>query len=77
MNTLLTLLRERIPFNKSDRILRNIETGLEADPFVNVDNAEELGESIVKKNMNGQTAARFSFKMSMQVVTLSEKNDKK
>ena len=45
MITVLTYLRERTPFIKEDKELRNIETGVTADPAVNVDSAEAIGET--------------------------------
>ena len=53
--------------------MRNIETGVEGDPSVNVDTAKEVGDRVVE-SMVGKSVLEYSFKKSEQAVTLNAKN---
>lgn len=55
-----------------DTNLRNIETGKVADRSVNADNAEKVGDKIIK-SMKGRTILNFSFKRKDQIVTMASK----
>jgi len=75
-NIILALLKDCNPFDKSElQTLRSIETCVTATESVNVDRASEIGQAIVSE-MVGKTAktySEFSFRRSLQAVTLSEK----
>ena len=65
-------LNERNPFAVPE-ILVNIATGVHAGPEVNVEQAHELGEDILRK-MNERRASEYSCKRNDQAVTMSSKN---
>ncbi|XP_053373150.1 uncharacterized protein LOC123533634 [Mercenaria mercenaria] len=73
---LLDFLQERNPFEDSDTSLRNIETGVSADVTVNVDDAHTIGHAIMEQ-MVGKVIDQYSFKRSLQAVTLSAKTSPK
>jgi hypothetical protein len=52
--------------------LRNIETGVVAEPDVNVDKAENIGTRTLEM-MKGENVLSFNFKKSNQAVTLAAK----
>jgi hypothetical protein len=56
----------------TDVSLRNIETGVVAEPDVNVDKAEDIGTRTLEM-MKGEQVLNFSFKKSNQTVTLPAK----
>ena len=56
---LVEFLLDRNPFTSENLI--NIATGENAAPSVNVDNAKEIGESIIKA-MNGKKVNEYSSK---------------
>jgi len=66
-------LQERDPFSVLDTSLRSIYSGVHAQSAVNVDNAREVGNSILER-MKGVTIADYTFKRSHQVVTLDSKS---
>ncbi|CAC5372508.1 unnamed protein product [Mytilus coruscus] len=68
---ILEYLSERNPFT-NDVSLRNIETGVEAEPDVNVDKAESIGNKTLEL-MKGQKILNYSFKKSNQSITLAAK----
>ncbi|VDI49933.1 Hypothetical predicted protein [Mytilus galloprovincialis] len=68
---ILEYLTERNPFT-NDVSLRNIETGVEAEPDVNVDKAESTGNKTLEL-MKGQKILNYSFKKSNQSITLAAK----
>ena len=68
----LSFLQERSPFVE-EVSLRNIETGVEGDPSVNVDTAKEVGDQVIA-SMVGKSVLEYSFKKSEQAVTLNAKN---
>jgi hypothetical protein len=68
-------LCDRNPFT-SDVSLRNIETGVVAEPDVNVDKAENIGIRSLEM-MKGENVLSFSFKKSNQAVTLAAKTKTK
>ncbi|CAC5392863.1 unnamed protein product [Mytilus coruscus] len=72
LKTFLSFLISRNPFEQ-ETSLRNIETGVSADKFVNVDNSKELGIKILK-SMDGQKIDEFSFKRKEQAIILSAKS---
>ena len=63
------------PFEYGE-ILCNISNGVHAHVSVNVDNAEDVGNSIIAK-MVGTSADQFSFKRKDQVITLATKSSLK
>ena len=67
-HAVLKYLQERNPFT-SDPSLRNISTGVHAHSTVNVDQAKDVGKTILA-SMEGKTAAEYSFKRNNQAVTL-------
>ncbi|CAC5406041.1 unnamed protein product [Mytilus coruscus] len=68
---ILEYISERNPFT-NDVSLRNIETGVEAEPDVNVDKAESIGNKTLEL-MKGQKILNYSFKKSNQSITLAAK----
>lgn len=60
LKTFLSFLISRSPFVE-ETSLRNIETGVSADKFVNVDNSKELGIKILK-SMDGKKNMNFHLK---------------
>ena len=72
---ILEYLCDRNPFT-SDVSLRNIETGVVAEPDVNVNKAENIGTRTLEM-MKGENVLSFSFKKSNQAVTLSVKTKTK
>ncbi|CAG2194071.1 unnamed protein product [Mytilus edulis] len=72
LKTFLSFLISRSPFVE-ETSLRNIETGVSADKFVNVDNSKELGIKILK-SMDGKKIDEFSFKRKEQATILSAKS---
>ena len=73
LNTMLSFLRKRNPFDKTDTKLRNIESGVAAEESANTDCALAIGESIVR-GMNGTLQKSFTFKRSLQAVPINEKS---
>jgi len=71
MKTLLEFLEARNPFN-DDPSLCSISSGVTADETVNVDNAREVGDQILK-SMIGKNVEEFSFVKKHQVVSLNSK----
>ncbi|XP_014679118.1 PREDICTED: uncharacterized protein LOC106818966 [Priapulus caudatus] len=71
-HAVISYLQERTPFS-SDPILRSISTGLHATSTVNVDSAKTVGTAILT-NMDGQTAADYTFKRKDQAITLAAKS---
>ena len=67
---LVEFLLDRDPFTSVNLI--NIVTGENAAPSVNVDNAKEIGESIIKV-MNGKKVNEYSSKKKDQAMTLASK----
>ena len=67
----ISYLRDRDPFTESIP-LRNIDTGVNADNNINAHNALACGQKIID-SMVGQNIFDFSFKKSMQVLTMSSK----
>ena len=67
---LVEFLLDRNPFTSENLI--NIVTGENAAPSVNVDNAKEIGESIIKV-MNGKKVNEYSSKKKDQAMTLASK----
>ncbi|KAK6181968.1 hypothetical protein SNE40_009743 [Patella caerulea] len=65
---LLGFLQDRNPFTH-DSFLRNIATGVTADVSVNVHNALEVGNNIIK-SMEEKNALDYVFKKKSQVVTM-------
>lgn len=57
----------------SDPRLRSISTGVHATSTVNVDSAKTVGTSILT-NMDGQTAADYTFKRKDHAITLAAKS---
>ncbi|CAC5381252.1 unnamed protein product [Mytilus coruscus] len=72
LKTFLSFLISRNPFVEKTS-LRNIETGVSADKFVNVDNSKELGIKILK-SMDGKKIDEFSFKRKEQAIIVSAKS---
>lgn len=72
---ILEYLCDRNPFT-SNVSLRNIETGVVAEPDVNVDKAENIGTRTLEM-MKGENVLSFSFKKSNQTVTLAAKTKTK
>ncbi|CAG2232051.1 unnamed protein product [Mytilus edulis] len=72
LKTFLSFLISRSPFVE-ETSFRNIETGVSADKFVNVDNSKELGIKILK-SMDGKKIDEFSFKRKEQATILSAKS---
>ena len=70
--TLLSYLHDRNPFT-SDPSLRSICTGVHAHSTVNVDKAKDVGDAILV-NMEGMTAAEYTFKRNDQAITLDTKS---
>ncbi|CAC5359434.1 unnamed protein product [Mytilus coruscus] len=68
---ILEYFSERNPFT-NDVSLRNIETGVEAEPDVNVDKAESIGNKTLEQ-MKAQKVLSYSFKKSKQSITLAAK----
>ena len=68
----ISYLQERTPFS-SDPSLRSISTGVHATSTVNVDSAKTVGTAILT-NMDGQTAADYTFKRKDQAITLAAKS---
>lgn len=52
--------------------LRNISTGVTADPTVNADSAKAVGNTILQ-SMQGSAVKEFKFKKKDQVVTMDVK----
>jgi hypothetical protein len=69
---ILAFFQDHSPFDETDGVLRNIETGVAADSRVNADQAKTIGETIVE-SMAGKFVNEYSFKRSNQIVTLSDK----
>jgi hypothetical protein len=69
---ILEYLCDRNPFT-SNVSLRNIETDVVAEPDVNVDKAENIGNRTLEM-IKGENVLSFSFKKSNQTVTISSKN---
>ena len=67
--SLLFSLAERNPFTPHQDLM-NIMNGVHADSSVNVENAKEIGQTILE-SMTGKSAVQFKFKRSNQVITLS------
>jgi hypothetical protein len=72
---ILEYLCDRNPFT-SNVSLRNIETGVVAEPDVNVDKAENIGTRTLEM-MKGENVLSFNFKKSNQAVTLAAKTKTK
>ena len=70
--TRLLALAERNPFTTHTDLI-NIMTGVHAGSSVNVENAREVGQSILD-SMTGKAAAEYSFTMSNQAITFSAKS---
>ncbi|KAK6172757.1 hypothetical protein SNE40_016353 [Patella caerulea] len=68
---LLGFLQDRNPFTHKSSP-RNIATGVAADVSVNVHNALEVGNNIIK-SMEGKNALDYVFKKKSQVVTMGHK----
>ena len=73
--SLLFSLAERNPFTPHQDLM-NIMNGVHADSSVNVENAKEIGQTILE-SMTGKSAVEFKFKRSNQVITLSTKSSVK
>ena len=73
--TVLKYFQERNPFC-SDPSLRNISTGVHANPSVNVDAAKAIGNTILA-NMDGQDAEEYSFKKRDEAITMRTKSSLK
>ena len=69
---ILEFLQDYSPFDDTDGVVRNIETGVAADSRVNAEQAKTIGETIVE-SMAGQFVDEYSFKRSSQVVTQGDK----
>ena len=69
--SLLRFLLNRNPF-AGDMSLRNISTGVTADPTVNADSAKAVGNTILQ-SMQGSAVKEFKFKKKDQVVTMDVK----
>ena len=71
--SLLSFLINRNPFASDLSLsLRNISTGVTADPMVNVDLAKAVGCAILQ-SMKGSSVKEFKFKKKDQVVTMDVK----
>ena len=75
MKSLAVFLEARNPFD-SDPSLRSISSGVIADESVNVDNAKQIGESILKST-EGKRVDEFVFRKKAQAVTLNCKTQLK
>lgn len=71
MMALTSFLEQHSPF-VDDPSLRNIVTGVIADPSVNVDNAKEVGLRILK-TMDGETASNVVLRKKDKAVTMNIK----
>lgn len=69
---ILSLLELRSPFSGSEGLV-NIVNGVTANASANVDNAKEVGRSILKK-MEGEKVIGFSFKKKSQAVLMDSKS---
>ena len=70
LQTVLDYVCERAPFNENTKDLRSLSSGIMADTPVNVNSAEAIGTTIVRR-MEGQTVAGFKFSKKEQVTTLA------
>ena len=68
---LLTALKQWGPF-RSDKALRNLVSGVTANESVNVDQAELIGEGVVK-SMVGKNVHDYSFRKTNQAITMGSK----
>lgn len=71
MRLVLNFLLPRNPFS-CDESLRNLASGVTADPTVNVDRAKELGQAILD-SMTGQQVKDYKFRKKDQAVTMAVK----
>ena len=68
--TLISLIKERDPFNTARTDLGSLSSGLIADKNVNCDDAKNVGE-IILKGMRGKVIADYHFsKKSSQNISL-------
>lgn len=68
----LSFLIERTPFDKEEKSLINIDTGVTGELTVNVDNAVSVRMNTMKE-MVGKPVADYNFKKSQQVITMDLK----
>ena len=66
---LVSFLRRRNPFSKDDTSLRTIVSGVVAHESVNVENAGDIGQMILK-SMQGKSINECSFKRKRQATTI-------
>ena len=66
-----TFFNDHNPFSQHCSSLRNIVTGIVAQPSVNIDRAKEVGEKILA-DMEGKTVAEYTFKKKSQAVNMAQ-----
>jgi len=69
---LVCFLRTRNPFCKDDTSLRSIVSGVVAHKSVNIENAGDIGQMILK-SMQGKSINEYSFKRKQQATTCGNK----
>ena len=72
IGTLASFIAARDPYIEEPN-LRNIETGVTADPKVNVDIAKEVGLRILD-SINDVSVGEFTFKRKKQAIQMNEQN---
>ena len=68
IKTVLNFLRDRSPSTR-DSSLRNNETRVIADQFVNADNARDVGTAIIE-SLVGQSVTEYSLKRKQQIESM-------